>query len=545
MIEKLKKYIKSRGFQKACTVMVILFLIYDFGHIFWESAFPVKKPENNIRQTYMIYYGELDDSIIKDARRYDIVILHPDSGNITRQQVEAIQKGGTIVFGYLSVGEDLRTNGMTPEQMLTEIRFTGDKTGPRVAPENAGLADLEGNDISGRTSPGGSGFASYYLDDNDYDGMPDFNPSFNCAYTNIGDPAWYDELNQMQKDGTDQVAGIREILTEDYGRGLGCDGLFLDTIDTCAPDLFTRDDDPCRTRFEWTAPGVARFMQRLKEEYPDKYILQNRGLFFYNYYYPHYEYSPRKYIDFLLFESYMLDSDPARTYKEDFFADNKNVYAPKISAEANRPDGFKVLSLGYAEGPEELGLKSALSGNTAAAGFDVLMEDIVQAQDKAGFSHYITDGSLTLVNDFVLEHSEADDILPPVWSSVHNNSEEYPKQESVPRTGIGEVELTEDGIIVRWDVAVDKSGVIYTLYYQSTPFDFEKDPDLERAQQIELCPETGKGYGYGAAFETYPYQSIIKGLDKGVTYYFVIRAKDCSPGNNEEKNTVVKKGSLL
>ena len=37
MIEKLKKYIKSRGFQKACTVMVILFLIYDFGHIFWES----------------------------------------------------------------------------------------------------------------------------------------------------------------------------------------------------------------------------------------------------------------------------------------------------------------------------------------------------------------------------------------------------------------------------------------------------------------------------------------------------------------------------
>ena len=133
MIEKLKKYIKSRGFQKACTVMVILFLIYDFGHIFWESAFPVKKPENNIRQTYMIYYGELDDDIIRMAKQYDIVILHPDSGNITREQVRRIQAGGAYVFGYLSVGEDLRTNGMTPEQMRKDSRFTGDGTGPKIS----------------------------------------------------------------------------------------------------------------------------------------------------------------------------------------------------------------------------------------------------------------------------------------------------------------------------------------------------------------------------------------------------------------------------
>ncbi len=31
--------------------------------------------------------------------------------------------------------------------------------------------------------------------------------------------------------------------------------------------------------------------------------------------------------------------------------DNLYNYAPKLMAEANRPDGFRVLSLGYAEGP--------------------------------------------------------------------------------------------------------------------------------------------------------------------------------------------------
>ena len=93
------------------------------------------------------------------AKQYDIVILHPDSGNITREQVRRIQAGGAYVFGYLSVGEDLRTNGMTPEQMRKDSRFTGDGTGPK---------------ISSGSSPEGSGFASYYLDDNDHNGMPDF-----------------------------------------------------------------------------------------------------------------------------------------------------------------------------------------------------------------------------------------------------------------------------------------------------------------------------------------------------------------------------------
>ena len=95
---------------------------------------------------------------------------------------------------------------MTPEQMRKDSRFTGDGTGPK---------------ISSGSSPEGSGFASYYLDDNDHNGMPDFNPNFNCAYTNIGDPAWYDVLDNMTADGVDQIAGIKEILTKDSHGHIG------------------------------------------------------------------------------------------------------------------------------------------------------------------------------------------------------------------------------------------------------------------------------------------------------------------------------------
>ena len=96
----------------------------------------------------------------------------------------------------------------------------------------------------------------------------------------------------------------------------------------------------------------------------------------------------------------------------------------------------------------------------------------------------------------------------------------------------------EGGVIVRWDVALDKSGVDYTLYYQKTPFDFAADPNLTAAERRTLVPEVGKGYGYQAQPESYPYQALIQGLEPGETYYFAIRAKDRSPSANEEKNTV-------
>lgn len=512
----------------------------------WDQTYVADAGENEQAQpqmpkkSYMVYYGVVTDEVIQTAKEYEVVILHPKNANLVREQVQEIQASGTKVLGYISIGEDLRTDGLTPEEMKRDPRFAGDKTGPRVDPRPHGTVSLDDVDPLGKESPGGSGYASYYLDDNDHDGKPDINVNFNCAFTNIGDPAWFEELEKMKMDGFDKIAGIREILTNDYGRGLGCDGLFLDTIDTCAPNKYTGDNEAIKTRFEWTAPGLIPFTKQLKEKYPTKLVLQNRGVFYFDSKLPHYKYMPRGNIDYLLYESYMLDSNTDILYYDTYFADNKYIFAPKIMAEASRPNGFEVLSLGYAEGPEEYALKDTLMGKSKK-GMDVLMTDIREAQ-SVGFHHYITDGGLGLVNDFVITHDEEEDTDAPVWSSVYNDTKVFPAEPPDPRVGVREVEPVEGGVMVRWDVALDRNKVKYTLYYQKEEFDFEADPDLKKAQHVELIPDIGDGYQEAITADVYPYQAEVKGLDAGENYYFVIRAKDSSPNENEEKNTEVKSG---
>lgn len=482
------------------------------------------------KPSYMIYYGAVDERVLTAAAQYDIVILHPVTGNVTRAQVERLQNAGTLVFCYLSIGEDLRTAWLTPEQMLADSRFTGDGSGPRVDPRAKGDDSLAGVDPKGTDSPGGSGFASYYLDDNDQDGLPDFNINFHCAFTNAGDPAWYKALEDMTVDGPDGVAGIREILTLDYGRGLGCDGVFLDTVDTCSPNSFTADDDPARTRFEWTAPGTANFIQRLKENYPDKLVCQNRGLFFYNPRLPQYAYNPRAWVDYVMFENYRLDTSEARLFSEDLFADNKFNYAPKLQAEAGRPDGFYVLSLDYAEGPAEYELAQTIQGSSRA-GLDALLTDIQEA-NQVGFSHYIADRNLAALNHFVRDHGNRQDKTAPVWSSTAGNTGGL-----VPRVGIGEAVTSPGGVTVRWDVALDENPVSYTLYYQEEPFRFSENGQFLADHALNLTPETGTGYGDLDRPEAWPYEAQISGLEEGREYYFLLRAQDIY--GNEERNTVV------
>ena len=213
---------------------------------------------------------------------------------------------------------------------------------------------------------------------------------------------------------------------------------------------------------------------------------------------------------------------------------------PKIMAEANRADGFRVLSLGYAEGPESSMLKETLLGKSTV-GMSSLLTDIEEAQDIAGFSHYITDASITLVNDFVKENTEETDTAAPVWSSVYNTSSTWPADSPEPRIGVQKAEVASQSVVLSWDVALDRNRVRYVAYYQTSPFDFENDPELTGATRIYLNPEVGEGYENGAASDVYPYQAAVSGLTAGQTYYFVIRAVDCSPARNEDANQVYLK----
>ena len=57
-----------------------------------------------------------------------------------------------------------------------------------------------------------------------------------------------------------------------------------------------------------------------------------------------------------------------------------------LIAEASRPDGFQVLSLGYAEGPEEYHLKDTLF-DKSEDGLDILMEDMNMEVMGKGVTH--------------------------------------------------------------------------------------------------------------------------------------------------------------
>ena len=137
------------------------------------------------------------------------------------------------------------------------------------------------------------------------------------------------------------MAGLDEVMGT-AGKGLGCDGAFLDTVDTAAPDSFGG--------YEWTAPGMMALIKRIHESNPSKILMANRGLFFFNPNLKTYAYSPRPYIQMMLFESYYTDINDDNVVNP-FFEDNKFNFAPKLNAEAGRPDGFNVLALGYDHPP--------------------------------------------------------------------------------------------------------------------------------------------------------------------------------------------------
>lgn len=490
---------------------------------------------------YMIHYGRWDRAAIEMAKTHDLVILHPSGANATRALVSEIQ-GGTdpadpskrvLVLAYLTVGEDDRTIGLSPAQMRVDPRFAGDGSGPRVDPRGPGPINrpLTGLDPLGAPSSAGRGYASWYLDDATLDGLPDANPNFGGCYVNAGDPKWFDVLQGMSLDGVDRKAGLREILTTSFGRGLGCDGVFLDTFDTAAPNHWSP-----LTKFEWTAAGFAAFAGRVRAAYPDRLILQNRGLFFFNPQLPHYRVTTRPQLDFVLFESYRLNSTPDSSLNPHpvYYPDNRNNVMPKLMAEAGRPDGFRVLSLGYAEGSPDRMSSATLTGGSTL-GLDSLLEDIRVTQELAGFRHSLTNGLINLPNTFVRDHSSLQDVAPPVWSSTWNADRSVPP---VPRVGIQEVVAGAGALTVRWDVALDLHPVGYALYHQTRPFDFAADPALAQASRVVLQPTVGAGYAEAPGPSTYPYEAQVTGLTPGQTYYLVVRAFDAL--GREERNQVVR-----
>ncbi len=507
---------------------------------------------------HMAHYDYLDEPAIIESEVYDLVVL--DARVVEPEQIADIQDGidpvdprdDVIVLCYISIGEDLRTTNLSDEEIASDPRFIGDGNGPRIDPRgpNADGAPLTGIEPLGIPSNGGTGYASWYLDDNSVDnspdgigdGFPDRNSLFGGLFVNAGDPNWFYEVEGMLIDGEDGIPGIRELVTPEYGRGYGCDGLFLDTVDTAAPNFYTDSTSLNQSEYEWTAPGFRDFIRRLREAYPDIVILQNRGLFYFQPKLQQFQVTTRSYIDFLLFESYRLNSHSFEEYDAYFYPDNKHNVMPSLMAEANRPDGFRVLSLGYAEGPpEDMDIATLLGESTI--GYESLIEDIRQAEDIAGFRHFLTDAAVAFPNTFVMNNSTLIDTTPPLWSSTYNaNIQPFPATPDAPDARIG-VQMVASGnnqLTVYWDVALDMNKVSYALYLSESPFDFDLDPTLSSATRIVLDPQVVTTYLHGSSPAAYPHKAVVTGLDPSINYYLCLRAFDTA--GNEEQNRVTARG---
>jgi hypothetical protein len=294
----------------------------------------------NKAESYVINYGAWSDDQLDEARTHaELVVL--DTKNVTPEQVQTLRAGkdphdasdDVLVLGYVSVGEDKRTIGYKdkPEAMKLDPRFTLDGSGPSVDPRpGAPFPNIRTQpaDLNVEGKPTNGGYAPFYLNDDyaaDHVGakdVPEFNGNFGGAFVNPGHPEWQKALSDMTL-ANDKESGLKEVLTPDYGAGFACDGLFLDTLDTAAPNSYTDASSPNVTEYEWTAKGTQQLLQNIRKMYPDKLLLGNRGLFFYNPDLPSFAFTLRGTVDFVLYESFRLDSNSDQWYNESFFNDNK------------------------------------------------------------------------------------------------------------------------------------------------------------------------------------------------------------------------------
>jgi hypothetical protein len=230
------------------------------------------------------YYGQLSSSILQWASQYDLIVLHPSWHNIHRNQIAFLQSHNTLVLAYVSIGEDLQSVRYRNTDMLASSRFVGDGSGVCV---------------DGQLSYGG--YASYYVQIDSAHSEPARNPESNAAIVNTGDPNWFEVINSSTFDSHDGVCGLQEILSLDYGRGLGCDGVMLDGFDMAAPDEWATPQN--RRQYSWTAAGYTRFLKQLRTHFPDVLVMQNQGLFFFDPRFPQSEFCTAECIDYLLIEN--------------------------------------------------------------------------------------------------------------------------------------------------------------------------------------------------------------------------------------------------
>ncbi len=195
-----------------------MIFVTNFSAFFYESFITKLKPASRSTfalskmKNYKIFYDSPNKNILREMKNYDVVIIEPVY--YSRQQVKAIQRAETKVYGYINAMEADRWN----EALYTQ---------------------MEENDFFHRR-----GSRVYYKQ-------------------------WDSYLMNMDEEHYRQVL-MNEVTKQVHAKG--CDGVFLDTVGNIDDE---HENEPEILRTQRAAMAV--FMQSIKEKHPQLAIIQNWG----------------------------------------------------------------------------------------------------------------------------------------------------------------------------------------------------------------------------------------------------------------------------
>jgi hypothetical protein len=475
----------------------------------------------NSSSKYLIYYGiDYSQENIDRMKNFDIVVLHPNRDGMTPAVVKELQDAGVSrVLGYISIGEDLPYSDELPIVHQGKGPIYRDENTQQIVHQNQGVASFYVDSVYDNNS-------KQYV----HDGIADTNGSFG-GYFIHPDSDWNWVLNEMRIGGNPHVftqrkhiAGLKQIVGQrdinnlnDRTTNFGFDGFFLDTIDTAGP--YT-----AKGWYPWVAEAMQKTVKFISDSYPDKTILANRGSFYFHaglhnttYDIKPIDYSIRPYINAMLFESYMLDSNGAHTGISPFFADNDINVAPKLITEANRPDGFTITHMDY-------------KMNRPASLYDQLFTTVVK--ENGWVSYLSLNGYIENVDlEFSQKLDNQDlmqDTAPPQW--MHTGR--FAHDNKTPRIGVQRLKKgnATGEVIVLWDSAKDQSlPVKYNIAIATKP-DFS-DQIIHKHVAFKKNP----------AWDIDPTNNVanqftLTGLEEKI-YYVRVTAEDSSANNLEDNNT--------
>ena len=424
------------------------------------SAGPI--PGIDSTSDYLVYYGSWNDELIFRAQDFDLVVLEPS--NITAEQLQAIRKGhdgieGTdddvIVLAYVSIGE------------VSDGNISGNGLGPCYYDPDSDAIIYENQ-----------GYASFYLDDADHNGVPDRNGTWGSYYVYAGDTTWWDFVEAEA----------------DAALAKGADGLFLDTVDTASP----------WGNYGWTAQGMSALISHLRDRYPDIYLMPNRGLFYFDPHQTAYAWNIRPFINAVLFECYYTEWDwnNNRGVVSPYFDNNRDYWAYYVNNEAHQDDGFTVFALDYL--------------NPDQSDYDSLLQNQIQftISDQA-WVDYVSTVMLDGIYYGVFHNHPDGDRNPPTW----DNS-----------IGVGTATAESTSVILRWGPVSDQTEPIhFNVYYSTSSFN---DPS-DATDSLLNVPAVSDTYGI------YVWRYTVSNLQPNTTYYFMVRAEDSATPSHEDQNRVV------